>query len=159
MRSIAFLIFIAVLGQQSLAQNVPVVLVDDLEARFEENPETTFIVNFWATWCAPCVKEMPYFENLNNSNRQDLKVLLVSLDFAEHLETNLKPFISTRQVKSEVQLLNEQDDNVWIPRISESWSGAIPATLFVNQSKKTRHFHEGSFKEGELEALLKELGI
>jgi hypothetical protein len=59
----------------------------------------------------------------------------------------------------EISVLDEQDDNVWIPRISHNWSGAIPATLFINKQKKTRHFYEGSFKQGELGPLLSELGL
>ena len=55
--------------------------------------------------------------------------------------------------------MDEDRPNEWIPRVSEKWSGALPATLFVNTQKKTRHFHEGSFEEGDLEKLLTEIGL
>jgi thiol-disulfide isomerase/thioredoxin len=154
------LIALMILGQHSLAQNVSIIHLDDLEGRLSRGKDTTYVVNFWATWCAPCVKELPYFEQAQKERASDpLKVLLISLDFTEHIESKVIPFINRKALISEVTVLDEQDDNVWIPRVSPKWSGAIPATLFVNKQKKTRHFHEGSFKEGELKSLLTELGL
>lgn len=142
------------------AQQVPIIGLDQLENRLSAGADTTYVVNFWATWCGPCVKELPYFETLHQAREAEkVKVLLVTLDFPEHLESKVIPFIASRELKSEVQLLDEADPNTWIPRLSTDWSGAIPATLFVNTNKKTRHFHEGSFKEGELEAKLTEFGL
>ena len=142
------------------AQNVPIINLDQLEQRLEKGTDTTFVVNFWATWCSPCVKELPYFENLGATRaNKPFKVLLVTLDFAENLETKVVPFIKKKAIKSEVLLLDETNPNKWIPRVSNDWSGAIPATVFINKQKKTRHFHEGSFKEGELESMLKEIGL
>jgi thiol-disulfide isomerase/thioredoxin len=149
-----------ILGQLTLAQNIPIIHLDDLESRLSSGKDTTYVVNFWATWCAPCVKELPYFEKLQTERAADrIKVLLISLDFTEHIESKLIPFITRKSLDCEISVLDEQDDNVWIPRISHNWSGAIPATLFINKQKKTRHFYEGSFKQGELGPLLSELGL
>ena len=142
------------------AQSVAVIDLDQLDARLEKGADTTFIVNFWATWCGPCVKELPFFETLGaNNSEKKFKVLLVTLDFVENLESKVLPFIERKQIRSEVLLLDESNPNKWIPRVSDKWSGAIPATIFVNKQKKTRHFHEGSFEEGELEAQLSKLGL
>ncbi|MBI1289373.1 MAG: redoxin domain-containing protein [Flavobacteriales bacterium] len=142
------------------AQTVPVIGLDQLETRLANGGDTTYVVNFWATWCGPCVKELPFFENLHlNAVGTDRKVLLVTLDFVSQLESKVIPFLKEKQLKSEVLLMDEAKPNQWIPRVSEEWSGALPATLFVNTQKKTRHFYEGSFKEGELEQKLKELGL
>jgi len=163
MRSLHLVVFLLVavlLGVNSQAQNVPVINVDQLESRLENGADTTFVVNFWATWCGPCVKELPFFETLGaNNSAAKFKVLLVTMDFVENLESKVIPFIAKKEIKSAVLLLDEGNPNEWIPRVSEKWSGAIPATIFVNTQKKTRHFHEGSFKEGELEAKLQELGL
>ena len=142
------------------AQSVPVIGLDDLENRLENGADTTFVVNFWATWCGPCVKELPYFEVLEKANSGDaFKVLLVSLDFINQLDSKVIPFVDKKKLVSEVVLMDEDRPNEWIPRVSEKWSGALPATLFVNTQKKTRHFHEGSFEEGDLEKLLIEIGL
>ncbi|MBP9151705.1 MAG: redoxin domain-containing protein [Flavobacteriales bacterium] len=163
MRNLSLLFFLLVMGlsvSTSHAQTVPIINVNQLESRLENGADTTFVVNFWATWCGPCVKELPFFETLGaNNSSEKFKVLLVTLDFVENLESKVIPFISNKEIKSEVLLLDEGNPNEWIPRVSEKWSGAIPATIFVNTQKKTRHFHEGSFKEGELEAKLLELGL
>lgn len=153
--------FILLVSACSLnAQDIPVIGLDQLEQRTEQGGDTTFIVNFWATWCGPCVKELPYFEQLHeDAAGTNRKVLLVSLDFVTQLESNVIPFLEKKQLKSEVVLMDESRPNEWIPRVSKEWSGAIPATLFVNTQKKTRHFHEGSFEEGELELQLEELGL
>ncbi|MFT4546028.1 MAG: thiol-disulfide isomerase/thioredoxin [Bacteroidia bacterium] len=154
----ALILFVAL--QFAAAQNVQIINLDQLEQRLEKGADTNFVVNFWATWCGPCVKELPYFENLGaNRSKEKFKVLLVTLDFAESLQSKVVPFIKKKDIKSEVLLLDESNPNKWIPRVSEEWSGAIPATIFINKQKKTRHFHEGSFKEGELEAKLKEIGF
>lgn len=139
----------------SFGQNVPVIGLNDLETRLENGADTTFVVNFWATWCGPCVKELPFFEKLGEKRMNEkFAVLLVSLDFPNQLESKVIPFVKRKALKSDVLLMDEDNPNAWIPKISEAWSGALPATLFVNAQKKTRHFHEGSFKEGELEQKL-----
>lgn len=114
-----------------------------------------YVINFWATWCAPCIKELPYFEQMN-SNYADKKVevILVSLDFPKKYDSNLKPFIKTHNLKSRVIALNDTDSNSWIPKISEDWSGSIPATLIFNKNK--RQFYEQSFSYDELETEIKQ---
>ncbi|WP_317046884.1 TlpA disulfide reductase family protein [Olleya aquimaris] len=115
----------------------------------------TYVVNFWATWCAPCVKELPYFEKLNKEySNKKVEVILVSLDFPKHLETKLKPFLNKHKLKSEVILLNDVDSNTWIPKVNKDWSGAIPATIIYNQKKTI--FYERSFEYKELETELKQ---
>jgi thiol-disulfide isomerase/thioredoxin len=142
------------------SQNIPVIGLDNLESRLDNGSDTTYVVNFWATWCGPCVKELPYFEALEKANQgKKFKVLLVSLDFVNQLESKVVPFLERKKLISEVVLMDEDRPNKWIPRVSEKWTGALPATLFVNTKKKTRHFHEGSFKEGELEQKLTEIGL
>ncbi|MEM6516744.1 MAG: TlpA disulfide reductase family protein [Bacteroidota bacterium] len=122
---------------------------DGLENFLEPKGNKTYVVNFWATWCAPCVKELPYFEMLNKNFADDVEVILVSLDFPSKYESNLKPFIEKHDLKSKVVALNDTDSNTWIPKIDKNWSGAIPATLIFN--KNHRIFYEQSFEYDELE--------
>ena len=156
-----FLIFsFLMIGTVVDGQTISVISLDQLEQRLDNGADTSFVVNFWATWCGPCVKELPYFDQLTvHAVGTKTKVLLVSLDFAEHLDSKVIPFVAERGLKSEVMLMDEAKPNKWIPRVSTDWSGAIPATLFVNTQKKTRHFCEGSFNEGELELKLQKLGL
>ncbi len=126
-----------------------------LEKFLITNSDTTYVVNFWATWCAPCIKELPYFEQLNSTfSKQKVEVILVSLDFPKKYESHLKPFIKQNELKSKVIALNDTDSNFWIKKISKDWSGAIPATLIFNKNK--RQFYEQTFTYDELETQVKQ---
>ncbi|SDS01528.1 AhpC/TSA family protein [Formosa sp. Hel1_31_208] len=129
---------------------------DELEAYLSKKDQNkTYVINFWATWCAPCVKELPYFEQLNTAYaNQSVEVILVSLDFPKQIDTKLKPFLKKHKLESEVVVLDDIDSNTWIPKVNENWSGAIPATIIYNKTKKT--FYERSFTYQELETELKQ---
>lgn len=103
--------------------------IDQLLQRLK-SPDTTYVVNFWATWCKPCVQELPAFDSLMKStNNSNIKILLVCLDFKEDLELRINPFLMKNKTQAECVLLDEVNGNDYIDLISKSWSGAIPATL------------------------------
>jgi thiol-disulfide isomerase/thioredoxin len=115
-----------------------------LEERIEKAGDATLVINFWATWCKPCIEELPCFEELRNRYAdQNVQVILVSLDFKSQLEKKFIPFLRERQFKSEVVLFADQDANNWIPRVNEEWDGAIPATVIIKGKK--RNFNLGKF--------------
>jgi thiol-disulfide isomerase/thioredoxin len=128
------------------AQTVPSLNYTELKPLLNQSDDKVHVVNFWATWCAPCIKELPYFEALNK--RKNIEVLLVSLDFPKHKQSRLLPFISKNKLQSKVVLLDDADENYWINDINANWSGAIPATLIYNSQK--RDFYERSFTKNEL---------
>jgi thiol-disulfide isomerase/thioredoxin len=128
---------------------------DGLEPLINKKDDKLHVVNFWATWCAPCVKELPYFEALNQKYKdQGVEFLLVSLDFPRNYDTKLKPFIKNKDLKSKVVAFDDVDQNRWIPAINEKWSGALPATIIYNKNK--RQFYERSFTQDELEIEIKQ---
>lgn len=121
---------------------------------FQKKNDSIYIINFWATWCKPCIKELPAFEKLAVDYADEkVKVLLVSLDFPDKLDSQVVPFIKKNNIKSEVVLLDDADANNWIPKVSPKWSGAIPATIIYKN--ETRKFYEQSFTFEELETELK----
>ncbi|WP_345004293.1 TlpA disulfide reductase family protein [Snuella lapsa] len=121
-----------------------------LKPLLHKQDDVTYVINFWATWCRPCVKELPYFEKLNTEYAgKNVKVILVSLDFPHLYESKLKPFILNHKIKSKVVALDDADMNSWIPQVNEAWSGAIPATVIYRNGK--RKFFEQSFTYEELE--------
>lgn len=148
---------IAKSDDKSIEQSIELDVYDyeGLEKYLSTTTDKTYVVNFWATWCAPCVKELPSFEALNSKYRsKNVEVILVSLDFPKKYESKLKPFIKKHQLQSKVVALNDTDSNMWIPKINENWSGAIPATLIYNKNK--RQFYEQSFTYYELETEVKQ---
>lgn len=123
---------------------------DGLKPLLHLQNDKTYVVNFWATWCAPCVKELPYFEKLNKEYQdKNVEVILVSLDFPKKVNTKLIPFINENNLQSKVVLLDDKNEQFWIGDISDKWSGAIPATLIYNKDK--REFYEKSFTYESLE--------
>lgn len=141
----------------SAQAGIPSVDLEGLQERIDRKSDTTYVVNFWATWCAPCVKELPYFEELNGKHADGkVKVLLVSLDADDNKEKRLIPFVNAREIQSEVLHFDEpRSPNYWIPEISNQWRGSIPATLFINGSNGNTLFFEKSFHSlGEIEEAL-----
>ncbi len=107
-----------------------------LEQLFRMDNDTTYVINFWATWCKPCIKELPYFEALNSQHKNEkVKVVLVSLDFPKQLESNLVPFVQKKQLRSKVVVLLDGKYNDWIDKVSPDWSGAIPATYIYKKGQ------------------------
>lgn len=133
------------------AQTVRLLTLGQLEKRIKQGRDTTYIVNFWATWCAPCLKELPYFEMLGaNLKSKKVKILLVSTDSKAKLDKGVIPMAKRMKLQSEVFLLNEKSQQVYINRVDKNWSGALPATLFINKSKGKRVFYEKDFTYAEL---------
>jgi thiol-disulfide isomerase/thioredoxin len=125
-----------------------------LKPLLNKKDNKTYVINFWATWCAPCVKELPAFEKLKEQYAEmNVEVLLVSLDFPKQKEKKLIPFINRRKIQSKVVLLDDVNEDYWIKEINDQWSGAIPATLIYNAN--SRKFYEQSFDYTTLENELK----
>ena len=132
---------------------------EELKPLLEKKDDKTYVINFWATWCAPCVKELPAFEKLNEEYAsKNVEVLLVSLDFPKQKEKKLIPFIVRKNLHSKVVMLDDINEDVWIKAIDSSWSGAIPVTIIYN--KNSRNFYEKYFDyetlEAELQTFLKQ---
>ncbi len=120
----------------------------DMEHLLHQKNDTTYIVNFWATWCGPCVKELPYIEQLHEAYPEGkISVILVSLDFPKQIESKLLPFIEKNKLKSKVVVLTDGAYNSWIDKVHTDWDGAIPVTLVYNAEK--RHFTKKEFHNFE----------
>ncbi|MGE0932602.1 TlpA family protein disulfide reductase [Peijinzhouia sedimentorum] len=137
-------------------RKIEVIKFEQLEELINQEGEGIKIINFWATWCKPCIKELPLFEALEDEmDGVPVKVYLISMDFPEEADTKVKAFLERRNINSEVKLLDETDFNAFIDKVDSRWSGAIPATLIINDKTKTRTFLEKELHEGELEEQIK----
>lgn len=117
--------------------------------------DTLILVNFWATWCKPCVEELPYFIKASQvySNKK-FKTVFVSLDRVVDFETKVIPFAKEKNMEADLLLLNDvKTMNTWIPTINKSWSGAIPTTILYKNGTQI-YFHEGQLKEEELNQII-----
>ncbi len=131
-------------------ERVEVIKIPGLQELISEDEHTIHVINFWATWCAPCVKEMPQFIELAERH-PEVSVSLVSLDFIEKLDSKVVPYLKENDINLRTLLMDEVDYNLWIDLVDPSWSGAIPATLIIEPATGKRIFLEKEFENGELE--------
>jgi thiol-disulfide isomerase/thioredoxin len=150
------IIVLLLINYHSFGQNVEVIKFDSLDKIIKEKSDKVQVINFWATWCAPCIKELPYFESLNTAKSVQVNITLISLDFADKLD-KVNAFVKRKEITSKVLLLDEIDYNTWIDKVDKSWSGAIPATLIINSTTGKRKFVEKELQEGDLEKLINEV--
>ena len=155
-KNVVFAFLFLAFSFSAYRQNVKLLNIDQLNERVKNGKDSTYVVNFWATWCAPCIKELPHFEKLQADYKSEkIKVLLVSVDFKSKLTSAVVPFVKRKNLKNEVFLLNESSPQEYIDRIDPSWSGSIPATLFIKGDK--RKFMENEFTYEQLVTEYKKL--
>lgn len=132
---------------------VKVVDIPALQKHTQQNNDTLYVVNFWATWCKPCVEEMPYFEKANAAfAAQKVKVVLVSINALKE-KTAVEKFAAKNNIHSEVLLLNAGNPNVWINQLEPQWSGSLPATILYRNGQKV-FFHEGELNQSQLDSVI-----
>lgn len=155
-RFIAILLFAC--STAAIAQDqAKIVKLPELQELISSKGDKIKVINFWATWCAPCVKEMPLFEKLGQ-DRQDVQVTLVSMDLdLDPDPAKVYKFVTRKKLQSQVVILDEKNPNSYIELIDKSWSGALPATIVVNSRTGQRKFVEKELHEGDLERLIAEV--
>ncbi|HWY37715.1 MAG TPA: TlpA disulfide reductase family protein [Bacteroidia bacterium] len=132
---------------------VKVTTYEQLEAATQQNNDTLYVVNFWATWCKPCVQEMPYFTGSAKKNaNHKVKVVFVSLNSVKELP-KVEKFAAEKNIRQPVLLLNAGNPNVWIDKVDKSWGGSIPATVLYRKKEKV-FFKEGEFTQAEIDSII-----
>ncbi|WP_020532310.1 TlpA disulfide reductase family protein [Flexithrix dorotheae] len=160
MKILKLLVFTLFLYSASVAQaqEVEVISVEDLDGMLSNQEDKWQVINFWATWCAPCIKEMPYFEKANQEYQdKNVEFTFVSIDFPQLLEKKVKPFVAKKGLKTKVVLLDPEGDDSWISHLNKNWDGSIPITIIFNNAKKKSKFIPNGITYEELDAALKEL--
>jgi thiol-disulfide isomerase/thioredoxin len=136
-------------------QKIEYIKVPELEKILKNPEDKLFVVNLWATWCAPCVAELPAFEKTAGEyDKSKVRFLMISLDFPNQIEKQLKPFLLKNKITLDVAVMMDVDYDSWIDKVDPQWQGTIPATLIFNNQDKIRYFHSGEISETELKGLI-----
>ena len=133
-------------------KTVEAVTFSELQQILDNSGDELIVCNFWATWCKPCVAEMPYFDELQDEFAdKNVRVLFVSLDRPSLRETKVTVFVRKKQIRSEVVLLDEPNlsQDEWITKVDQGWQGDIPATIFVKSNENISDFYAGAFEDYE----------
>lgn len=149
MRVFLFAMLLFFLSFKVSAQ-VRVISISQLQKRIS-NPDTVYVINFWATWCGSCVKELPNFDKLQRAYKdKPLKVMLISMDSPSKLKSAVIPFVNNHKLTTGYYFATRKNDQELIDQVDKDWSGALPATLVVNTKKRIRKFYEKDFTYDEL---------
>ena len=149
------IVFIVAFSQSATAQEIVKWKLDDLKAAIKDSDKPT-VINFWATFCVPCIEEIPYFQQIvKKYDSAGVRLILVSLDMKESYPSKIKSFANKRKFTAPIKFLDETDADLFCPAVDESWSGAIPASLFINNKKSYRKFFEEQLSKEQLEKEIK----
>lgn len=105
------------------------------------NQGQVVLVNFWATWCAPCREEMPQLAALETKYKgKKFKLITVSCDEPGEASSALR-FLEEHRIPAPVYLKQAASDDHFIGSVDDKWSGALPALfLYDRKGQKTRAF-------------------
>lgn len=154
MKNLLYIAFILT-GMQLSAQQVSYKTFAEVDSFLHGTQDTTYVINLWATWCKPCVAELPYFGQADSIfEGKAVRIILLSLDAQNRWESALIPFLDTHDLQAEVWAMYAERPADWIDRIAPEWSGAIPGTLIFNPARSKRIFIEN---EIDLDTLTSEI--
>ncbi len=136
-------------------QSITYMKASDLDYWKTQKSDTVFIINFWASWCHPCLEELPELERITKAYAgKNVKVILVSNDFKKQVNSNLRPFLARKKVQSMVMFMDEANPNDWIEKVNPGWGGSIPATWIIQSSSNYEKFKEGKVTFEELKKII-----
>lgn len=156
MKKILLVVWICMLVFNAFTQQrVRKVQINEIEALIYKSDHPV-IISFWATWCAPCLHEIPYFqETVKKYADQKVELVLVSLDFKESYPAGIESFVKKKNFQASFYWLNETNADLFCPKIDSKWDGSIPATLFVNNKTNYRKFYDRQLTPLQVEAEVK----
>lgn len=112
------------------------------------------IVDFWATWCAPCREEMPKLVALHARYEKDLDFVTISCDEPE-AAAQAANFVASKNAPTPRYIRQAQSDDAFINSIDPKWSGALPALFLFDRTGQQVKSFIGETDMAQLEAALK----
>jgi thiol-disulfide isomerase/thioredoxin len=157
MKKILLSLCVLLIAGASYSQQIKKVKINDV-VHMMDTATCPIVVNFWASWCKPCIHEIPWFEkNIDALKDKGVKLLLVSLDLPQDYPKYLTAFTRKEGYRSEIVWLDESNADLFCKKIDPSWDGNIPVTMMINNKKKYRQFFGQQLPEQRLKLELQKL--
>jgi thiol-disulfide isomerase/thioredoxin len=155
MQKIISILFFSACIQFANGQSIPKWKITDVE-KYMAQKDAVLVINFWDTFCKPCVAEIPSFISITNQYKKDnVKLLLVSLDLPSYYPAKIATFSKKHNFKTSITWLNETNADYFCPKIDPAWSGSIPSTVILNTKTGYRKFFEEEMTAEDFEKELK----
>lgn len=133
------------------AQQIQSIKIEKLQNMLTFQKDTLKVVNFWASWCVPCIKELPYFVKISDEMQQKpIKFIFVAIEDTPEKALNI---LKKKKININSFLLDEEKANEWIDKIDKKWDGTIPFTLVITPDNN-RKSHQGELSEDELRKMI-----
>jgi thiol-disulfide isomerase/thioredoxin len=149
-----FFIVTIVIGQSDQIRKVK---IGDIVAMIDTSA-CPLVINFWASWCQPCIHEITWFEkNILPLQSKGVKLILVSLDAKQDYLNYISAFAAKKKYQSTIIWLDEVNAEMFCSKIDQTWDGSIPVTLMINNKKNYRRFFAHQLPEPRLQLELQKL--
>jgi thiol-disulfide isomerase/thioredoxin len=111
---------------------------------FAQRNDTTYLINFWATWCKPCLDELPLLQEIERTYPdRPLEVLLVSLDTDPDAIARIPDYLDRRDIDLPTVVLTDQGSQ-WQRELDENWDGSLPTTFIYRNG--LRYVYRRNFR-------------
>ncbi|MEJ7588802.1 MAG: redoxin domain-containing protein [Ferruginibacter sp.] len=140
------------------SQPVTLEMIDEAGIRdlLKNNTDKLRLINVWATWCGPCVNELPAFVTINRMYRQrDFEFITISADYPEKKEKVLKA-LKGLQMANTNYLFSSDDKYKLIEAVDPKWSGALPYTILVEPGGKIVYAKQSTIDPMEMKTTIVE---
>lgn len=155
MKIFCFILLFIGMGTNSQSQQIKKWKINDITNLIDKS-DSVLVINFWATFCKPCVEEIPDLIKFTKKySKQKVALYLVSLDLADYYPAKIKKFVAAKKYAANIAWLDESNADYFCPIISPEWSGSIPATLFINKKNGYSKFYEKKLTAAEIEKEIK----
>ncbi len=159
MKKLLILLAFTYLFTSSFSQEIKTVRIDELKKVYTKSSDTTYVINFFASWCGPCIMEIPILNKFYDEHKNtNVQLIYVSVDNPNAVK-KLQKVATKMKMLAPIYLLNESSDFSWLPNIDKRWQGSIPATMIINNKKNVKAFFETPMEKGQLEFYLGKLGL
>ncbi|MCW8811433.1 MAG: TlpA family protein disulfide reductase, partial [Ignavibacteriaceae bacterium] len=145
-----------VFAQNNKDITVKIINTDDLSAIIN-NSDLPLLINVWATWCTPCREEFPDLVKIGRSYGDKVRVVGISVDDSDVLNSKVIPFIKNQKADFEIYLLKVVESEDFINLLNKKWSGAIPATFIYDKDGNQKEMLIGKQSYESFEEAIKKV--